>query len=190
MTIVSSQGVINWHSEKLHILLLQKVLSRTLLFLGGSKWYLIQDWSGLDKLQMSFRVSMQFTVLFSDLLKCLPSVRSRIICEKRSRNRQSTDTQDKHDLFSSLIHANKRRSWYGCAYGWRTHRFINCQLGTIWAEDIFVGNILIFPGGWVRGLVTQDSLKKVCLIHVVPDDCTHILSFTFASLSALYPDIV
>jgi len=83
---------------------------------------------------------------------------------------------------SSLIQVNKRRSWYGCAYGWRTHRFINCQLGTIWAEDIFVGNILIVPGGWVRGLVTQDSLKKVCLIHVVPDDCTHTLSFTFVSL--------
>ena len=45
------------------------------------------------------------------LTECLPSIRSRIICEKRSRNRQSTDTQDKHDLFcSSLIQVNKRRS--------------------------------------------------------------------------------
>jgi len=68
MTIVSSQGVINWHQltfrEALHTTTTEDIV----LNIGGWKWYLIQDWSRLDKLQMSFRVSMQFTVLFSDSL--------------------------------------------------------------------------------------------------------------------------
>jgi len=101
------------------------------------------------------------------------------------KDRQSTDTQDKHDLFSSLIQANKGEA--------DTSALTDEELMGLWLLTLesfvlrtFIGNVFIFllAGHEVGHLGFLKSLSG----HVVPDDCTHpLIHFCLVGSLSGYP---